>query len=162
MTKVATPLRLHNEPVRPEWIDYNGHMNVAYYVLAFDHATDALFDLIDVGEGYRQRHDASMFAVEAHIRYEREIAEGDPMAFASTVIAADEKRIHFAHEMFHGTAGWRAATLEQLALHIDMSTRRVAPFPEKARTLIADIAAAHQAAPPDFLCGAIGLRRSTQ
>ena len=70
----------YQETVRPEWIDYNGHMNVAYYLLVFDHASDALIDQLDLGIDYRNRENCSMFAVETHITYEREVLEGDGLA----------------------------------------------------------------------------------
>ncbi len=80
---IAAPLELHHETVRPEWIDYNGHMNVAYYVLAFDLATDSFFDFLGLDEAYRETSGNSTFAVEAHITYQRELAEGDPLRFAT-------------------------------------------------------------------------------
>ena len=64
--------------VEPGWIDYNGHMNVAYYVLAFDRATDRMLDLLDVGEAYRRRTEASFFVLESHITYDREVVADDP------------------------------------------------------------------------------------
>lgn len=69
----APPLVIHRETVRPDWIDYNGHMNVAFYVMAFDHATDGLFDVLGIGAAYCQRENRSVFAVEQHIAYKREL-----------------------------------------------------------------------------------------
>ena len=62
--------------MRPEWVDYNGHMNVAYYVLIFDHATDATLDRLDVGEAYRRRAGCSVFVGEMHVIYRQELLEG--------------------------------------------------------------------------------------
>ena len=75
------PLELHREAVLPEWTDYNGHMNVAFYLLAFDHATDAFFDHLDLGHAYRKRTDCSLFTLEAHVSYAKELNEGDPLRF---------------------------------------------------------------------------------
>ncbi|GGF17199.1 thioesterase [Aliidongia dinghuensis] len=142
-----TPFSVHSETVRPEWIDYNGHMNVAYYVLVFDHATDALFDALGLGADYRQARDLSLFAVESHIRYTRELALGDPVRVESRILGADAKRLHFGHEMFHGTGGWQAATIELMAVHVDLATRRTAAFPSDRRPVIDAAAAAHARLP---------------
>ncbi|HKM61110.1 MAG TPA: thioesterase family protein [Acidisphaera sp.] len=120
---------LHYETVRPEWIDYNGHMNLAYYVLVFDHATDVLFDTLGIGAHYVGQGHCSMFAVETHTLYEREVHVGDPLRVEAFLIDADAKRLHFAHAMHHATEGWRAATQELMSLHVDMTARRTAPFP---------------------------------
>jgi acyl-CoA thioester hydrolase len=120
---------LHYETVRPEWIDYNGHMNLAYYVLVFDHATDVLLDTLGIGSQYAQLGRYSTFAVEAHTRYEREVHVGDPLRVESFLIDADAKRLHFGHAMHHATDGWLSATQELMALHVNMTERRTTPFP---------------------------------
>ena len=71
------PLRIHRETVRPEWIDYNGHMNVAYYVLAFDHAVDRFLELLNLGPAYRERTGCTTYALEAHVHYLQEVKEGE-------------------------------------------------------------------------------------
>ena len=85
--------------VSPDWNDYNGHMNVGFYGVAFDKATDALLDLLGLGEAYRHASDASMFIVEAHMTYDREVSVGDPLRFETQVLDADEKRLHMFHAM---------------------------------------------------------------
>lgn len=129
-TSIAAPLELHTETVVPDWIDYNGHMNVAYYVLAFDHATDAFLDSLGLDESYRTRTNCSTFAVEAHITYKREVGEGDELRFTTQLLGFDAKRIHFIHHMYHARDGFLAATNEWLSLHVDLTTRRVSSFPE--------------------------------
>ena len=86
-----TPFSAHAETVRPEWIDYNGHMNVAYYVLVFDRATDTLFDALGLGAAYRQATDLTLFVVESHILYEREVALGAPLRIESRILGVDGK-----------------------------------------------------------------------
>jgi len=142
-----TPFACHTETVRPEWTDYNGHMNVAYYVLVFDHATDRLFDALGVGAAYRQTRELTLFAVESHILYVRELAAGAPVKVESRVLGVDGKRLHFAHEMLHGTEGWRAATIEFLAVHVDLTARRSVPFPPDRLEVIEAAAAAHAVLP---------------
>src|SRR5215471_14022248 len=113
------PAALYHAKVVPEWIDYNGHMNVAYYVLAFDHATDQLFDQLGIGEAYRRATNDSLFALEAHVTYERELKEGDAFAIESRLIDADRKRLHIFHHMIKSASGETAATMEVMALHVD-------------------------------------------
>ncbi|MBM85445.1 MAG: thioesterase-like protein [Rhodospirillaceae bacterium] len=115
--------------VLPEWIDYNGHMNVGFYGVAFDKATDALLDHIGAGEDYRQRENASTFVLEAHLTYDREVGNGDPLRFDTLVVDADRKRMHVFHTMYHDAEGYLAATNELMILHVDLSIRRAAPFP---------------------------------
>jgi acyl-CoA thioester hydrolase len=154
------PIDIHREVVRPEWIDYNGHMNVAYYVLAFDHATDRFFDLIDLGADYVKRENNSSFVLETHVTYQQEVKEGDPLRFTFQLIDADEKRLHYYFEMFHADAGFRAATSEQLALHVDLDTRRAAPFPAELLARVKAVRSAHAGLPlPEGAGRSIALRR---
>jgi acyl-CoA thioester hydrolase len=115
--------------VLPEWIDANGHMNLAYYVVLFDQATDALYDVLGVGQAYRNATGNSTFTAETHTLYERELRVGERVRVTAHLLGADAKRLHYFHEMFHADGGHRVASQELLALHIDMSVRRVAPFP---------------------------------
>lgn len=121
------------ENVRPEWVDYNGHMNVAYYVLVFDHGTDALLDLLDMGADYRAQTNSSDFVVESHITYLGEVLEGEPLRVATLLLGFDDKRLHVFHHMYHGETGQLCATNELLLVHVDMGSRRSAPFPDRAR-----------------------------
>ncbi len=122
--------------VRPEWIDANGHMNLAYYVVAFDLATDALYDVLGIGQVYRNTTPYSCFTVETHTLYEREMLVGETLRVGAQVLARDDKRLIYFHEMFHSGTGERVAVQELMALHIDMRVRRVAPFPEDRRAAI--------------------------
>ncbi len=144
---VPAPLDLHREAVRPEWIDYNGHMNVAYYLLAFDHAFDAFLDYIGMDEAYRKRTGGTTFTVEAHVTYQREVAEGNPLRFTTQLLGYDAKRIHFFVRMYHADEGYLAATVEWLALHVDLEARRVAPMPDEITSRLAEIHATHKDMP---------------
>jgi acyl-CoA thioester hydrolase len=115
--------------VLPQWIDANGHMNLAYYVVLFDGATDALYDLIGVGQAYRDATGNSTFTAETHTLYEREVLLGERVRVVSHLLAVDTKRLHYFHEMFHADHGYRVAAQELIGLHIDLRIRRVAPFP---------------------------------
>ena len=115
--------------VLPEWIDANGHMNLAYYVVLFDRATDLVYDVVGVGQAYREATGNSTFTAETHTLYEREVRLGERVRVVGHLLGADTKRLHYFHEMFHAEGGQRVAAQELMALHIDMASRRVAPFP---------------------------------
>lgn len=138
---------LWREPVLPEWIDYNGHLSEAYYVLVFGHATDAVMDGVGLGPEYRTAHDASLYTLEAHVRYLDEVSLGDDLEVRSSVIGATGKLLWLWHEMYAG--GRLRATEEVLGVHV--VGRASAPFPD-------DIAARVRAAcvePPDEAGGRI-------
>ena len=122
---------VHEESVQSNWVDYNGHMNVAYYVLVFDHGTDALLKLLDMGPDYRARTESSDFVVESHICYIREVVEGDPLQVASILLMHDNKRMHLFHHMYNGETGQLCATIELMVIHVDMISRRSATFPQE-------------------------------
>ena len=126
--------------VLPEWIDFNDHMNVAYYLLAFDHAVDALWATFGLTEDYIRTRSSSTIAVESHVTWQREIVEGEPYVVTTQVLAWDDKRIHQFQRMYHAEEGFLAATCEWMNLHFDTSTRRVAPWPDDIRARIADFA----------------------
>jgi len=117
--------------VLPEWIDVNGHMNVAYYVLAFDLGVDALWERFGITEDHIRSTASSTFAVESHVLYRRELKEADPYIVTAQILAYDEKRIHQFQRMYHAEQGFLAATAEWMNLHVDLSTRRVAAWPAK-------------------------------
>lgn len=144
---INAPLELYRDRVRPEWIDYNGHMNVAYYVLAFDYVTDAFFEYLGLGQEYLNTANCSTFAAEMNVSYVREVHEGDPLAFRSWLLGYDAKRLHYYHEMYHAEEGWLAAGCELMSLHIDMSIRRTAPFPARTAAWLDEVAKAHAAVP---------------
>lgn len=122
--------------VRPEWIDINKHMNVAYYVLAFDQGVDLLWTRFGLTDDYIRTHNSSTFAVETHITWQREISEADPYVVTSQVLAFDEKRIHQFMRMYHADQGHLVATAEWMNLHVDLDVRRVAPWPQEVLRLI--------------------------
>lgn len=141
---IAAPLDLHGETVRPEWIDYNGHMNVAFYVLVFDHATDAALAYVGLDEAHREATGGSVFAAESHVTYNREVAEGDPLRVTTQLLAFDAKRLHLFHEMYHAVEGYLAATSEWLILYVDLNQRRVAAMPEDIQARAAAVEQAHR------------------
>lgn len=130
-TSMSKPVTEMEAVVRPEWIDSNGHLNLAYYVVVFDLATDAFYTALGIGDAYRDATGFSCFTAETHTLYEREVHLGDTLLVRAWLLGTDAKRVHYFHEMFHLPSGERSAAQELLALHIDMRIRRVAPFPSE-------------------------------
>ena len=154
------PYPLYRAHVAPEWIDYNGHMNVAYYVLAFDRATDLLFDYLGLGEAYRRATNRSIFALEAHVTYERELREGEAFAVGTRLIDADRKRLHLFHAMTKADSPDIASTMEVMGLHIDLAGPRSTAIPDEAYAKVEALLAAHRQFPaPPQLGRKIGIRR---
>jgi len=117
---IPAPFDRYRTRVRPEWIDSNRHMNMGYYVVVFDLATDAWLDWV---------------------------GEGDSLRFTTRLLGHDVKRIHYIHEMFHADEGYLAATNELMSLHMSQATRRGAPMAPAILTRLARIQAVHDAMP---------------
>jgi acyl-CoA thioester hydrolase len=129
--------------VEPEWVDYNGHMNLAFYVLAFDKATDHFYDQLGIGLAYREHMQSSMFTLGINVDYLREVFAGDALRITTQLLDGDAKRMRYFHRMFSGTGDAPVATNECLAVHVDMGTRRSAPFPAQTRARIQAVLEAH-------------------
>ena len=133
--------------IEPQWIDYNGHLNMAYYNVMFDRAIDELWLRLGIGPEYLKERHHSTFTAECHVRYLREIHLGDPVQVSVYLMATDEKRIHTFEALRHATEGWISATSENMTVHIDMNARKVAPFPSDIRARIQAVADTHAAVP---------------
>ncbi len=155
--KPRVPFIRYRESVPAEWIDHNGHMNVAYYVLAFDRATDCFFDYLGLGADYTRGGVGSVFIVDMNVSYRQELHEGDAFEVATQLLGFDEKRLHFFHEMSRN-GGEPTATNELLALHVDQKQRRASPIPEDAATLLESLSLVHGKLPlPNGVGRSIGL-----
>ncbi len=130
--------------VLPEWIDINNHMNVAYYVLAFDYGVDALWERFGINDEYMSTCRGSTFAVECHLTYQQELLEGDQYFVTAQILAFDEKRIHQFLRLYHAEKHYLAATAEWMNLHINLDSRRVCPWPESIRSRIGEFAHAQE------------------
>lgn len=122
--------------VRPEWVDHYGHMNLAYYLVAFDMATDAFWPSLNLGEAFRARR-LGTFAVESWQGYGREVLLGMPLAAESAVLGFDAKRLLVRHRLYHAEEGWFSAENEVLFLCVNLDTRRVEPWPEDVLAALA-------------------------
>lgn len=146
--------------VEPGWIDYNGHLNMAYYHVLFDRAVDEAFMLVGLGPDYVKERQASYFTAEVHTRYKREIGLDDPLRVTVQLVDHDSKGLHGYQEIRHAEHGWVGATSEFLSLHVDMTSRKVAPFPADVRERLAAMGRAHAGLPrPADLGRPLGLRR---
>jgi acyl-CoA thioester hydrolase len=116
---------LHTDTVRPEWIDYNGHLSEPYYVLVFGDATTALMDRTGMDAAYRDATGCSLYAVEAHVRYLREVGPGAQLQVRTRVLGRDAKRLRLWHELW--VDGRLAATEELMYLHVGPDGTQ--PFP---------------------------------
>ncbi len=140
---IEAPFDEHRAVVLPDWIDYNGHMNVAYYLLAFDHATDDFLDFLGLDEGHRKAAGGSTFAGEIHLTYQREVEAGAPLRITSQLLGYDEKRLRFFNKMYHADEDFLAATMESLTLYVDLGRRRVAAFPDRILRRLAEVMEVH-------------------
>lgn len=153
-------LIIHRENVDPSWIDYNGHMNVAYYLLGFDHAVDAMFDYVGLSGAYRKANNVSSFALEYHICYLQEVGRDDPLRFEFQLLDLSDKHFHFINMMYHDGEDYLAATAEAISMHVDMGTRRGAPMAPEIQARFEAIREAHRDIPPPAQVGRrIGIRR---
>ena len=158
MSDLAAPLDRYRDVVRPEWIDHNQHMNMGYYLVVFDCATDEFFAWVGLDAAHRVARAITTFCLEAHVTYHREVRAGDPLRFTTRLLAHDDKRIHYFHAMYHADEGWLAATNELMSLHVSHATRRAARMAPEVLARLAAIQHAHDALPRPPQAGrAIGL-----
>jgi len=156
------PLAFREQTVIPEWVDFNGHMNVAFYMVAFDRCVDDMYNRLLVGPDFIDDSGCSVFTLEAHISYLREVVESDPLHITGRLMDYDGKRIHAYFEMFHGADGHMTAAMEQLGIHVDMEKRKPAEFSKRTQNLLERMLAAHRRLPAaDHAGRVIGIRRRT-
>ena len=145
MSDLAAPFDSYRDTVRPEWIDHNQHMNMGYYLVVFDFATDEFLSWVGLDAAHRAAHDVTTFCLEAHVTYHREVRSGDPLRFTTLLLGHDARRIHYFHAMYHATEGYLAATNELMSLHVSRVTRRAAPMAPEVLERLALVQRAHGA-----------------
>ena len=151
----TAPLDIHRCAVLPEWLDWNGHMNVAFYVAAFDQASGAFMRNIGLGRHYVDGKHGMTFVLETHVTYDREMKGGALMRFTTQLLDRDAKRVHLFHEMYHETLGHLAATNETIVMNIDFATRRSAPWPKQAVERLEAVWEAHKHLPKPTKSGRV-------
>jgi len=142
---IDCPILALETRVLPAWIDYNGHMNVAYYTLAFDLGVDRFYDRVGIGEAYKKATGCSTFALEQHVTFQRELLLDAPIRITVQVLDFDAKRLHYFQRMHHAEQGYLAATCEWVSLHVDTAARRSAPFAPETQARLGAYRAAHAA-----------------
>jgi acyl-CoA thioester hydrolase len=128
--------------VESSWIDYNGHLNMAYYNVLFDRCVDEAYELLGIGVDY-VKAGRSFFTAEVHLRYLRELHEGDPVRVTFQLLDFDKKRMHHFQQLFHAEHGWVSATSENMSLHVDMNSKKTAPFSESVTRRLTQMKASH-------------------
>lgn len=149
------PLTFVEQKVVPEWIDFNGHMNVAYYLYAFDRCVDVMYNRLEVGPEQIQESGCSVFTLEAHINYLREVVKGDPLRITGRLLNFDHKRIHAYFEMYHGVEDHIVAAMEQIGVHVDMKARKSVPFANRSLRLLEGMMMSHEALPEPKYAGRV-------
>ncbi len=119
---------LKTEKVKKEWTDYNGHLNVAFYVHIFDIAADVMLDNFNMGGISAKKNKKTTFVAEMHTVYKQEIKLGEEVETQITFVDHDKKRIHYRLSMFHKKKKYLAATNEVLSLYVDLNLRKVTEF----------------------------------
>ena len=123
---------LTTKKIIKEWTDYNGHMNLSYYILVFDIGAEVILSKFKMGEHSAKTTKKSTMVVETHTTYNQEVKEGDEVDVFISYFDHDNKRLHYKLEMFDKVKNTLSATTEILALYIDLNIRKVTEFePEK-------------------------------
>lgn len=157
-TDTVVPIVAWSGAVEPEWIDNNEHMTALAYPNLFHPKTGVLFNRIGIDAAYIAGRRLSVFQREFRLAYERELLLGDRIEIRSWLVAHDAKRMHHFHELWHVESNYRAAFVEYMSLHIDLATRRTAPFPPDVMNRLDGLAAAFAGVPmPEGHGQAIGV-----
>jgi acyl-CoA thioester hydrolase len=140
-------LPLYRAQIQPEWIDFNGHVRDAYYTLVASYAIDGIMDHLGLDAAYRERTHCTLYTLELHIHYLREVKGSDDLSVHSSVLDCDHKRIHLACRLdCSRLSGEAAATADFMLLHVQQGDKvRATAFPEDIAARLASLKAA---APP--------------
>ena len=146
-----TALPPHLEPIRDEWIDYNGHVMDGYYSVIFGHAIDAVMVGIGIDADYRQRTGCSLYTLESHVRFLHEVKPDTTPEVRPRVVDVDAKRLRLCFEMIVDDVV--VATQESMTIHVDQRAGRSSPWPDEIRSFCEGLVEP----PPDYAGRAIGM-----
>ncbi|HEU5141417.1 MAG TPA: thioesterase family protein [Bacillales bacterium] len=152
-------LKLMEDLVRPDWVDYNGHMNDAAYANVFSLAVDRLMEELGITAAFRDEHQYSIYTLETHLCYLAEAHEGQELHVTVQLLDHDQKRLHVFFVMLDNN-GNRLATSEQMLMGMNMEEERPAPFPTQIENSVRDLANSQKDKPiPDEAGRVIKIRR---
>jgi acyl-CoA thioester hydrolase len=152
---ISTPMVIESQ-----WIDYNGHFNMAYYGVVFDRAADQMFAVLGLGPDYVKATNNSFFTLETHCSYLREVQARDVVTVSSQIIDHDHKRVHYVQQMRLPDQTQIACVLEVMVSHVDLNTHKTSNFPDDVKARIHALAAEHLALPiPEKVGHKIGILR---
>lgn len=158
----AAPFVSRVMDIEKDWIDYNGHLNMAYYNVLFDRGSDEAFELMGFGPNYAKQRRNTIYTAEVHICYVQELHLSHKVSVSFQLLDHDEKRLRAYQEIRH-VDGWLAATSETMTLHVDMAGPKVAPFPPDIMANIQAMRAAHASLPmPERAGRSIGIQRKAK
>ena len=131
------PEFLKTYKITKDWVDYNNHLNMAYYVLIFDKAWEVMLEKFQMGETSAKKTYKSTMVVETHTTYNNEVTENEDVDVFLTYLDHDKKRLHYKLEMIEKSTQKLSATIEMISLYVDLKERRVAEF-EKDKLKLMD------------------------
>lgn len=153
-------LVVYRDKVQPDWIDYNGHLNDAYYVVAFSRGLDGFMEAIGLNAEFREKQQVSMFTLQCMTHYFKEIDEGEAFTITCQLIDHDHNKVHLYLQMWHQETCEEHAAFEALMLHMNMRQRRSAPWlAETEEKVIAQFTQDQKRPQPDKVGASIGIRR---
>lgn len=156
----ATPIRTSVQVVQPDWCDYNGHMNVAYYTLAFENAAFEVQEVIDFGERYVNEERRSLFTTKGSYSYLQELSVGEPLYIDYLVLDYAPKLLHVLMQMYNAEREFMAAYTEQIMMHVDLEERRSAAFADDKLQMIKNYCQGHAGLErPAGLGEAVGIKK---
>ena len=124
-----SPIKSAPYSIETQWIDYNGHFNMAYYNVLFDKDSDVALALVGLGPAYVEKTRNSYFTLEAHISYLRELTVTDQVRITTQILDFDSKRLHYVQMMHHAKEKWISCVTENIVMHVDMALKKSSPFP---------------------------------
>lgn len=154
-----TPVIAPEMVIDAQWIDYNDHLNMAYYNVLFDRTGDFAVDILNIGEAYRRATNKTLMTAEAHVTYVRELKKDARVRGTFRLVDADRKRLHVYYELYHSD-GWLAAASENMMLHVDLDGPKVTAFPDDIYDDVQTMLRYHRSLPKSKYTGRlIGIRR---
>jgi acyl-CoA thioester hydrolase len=154
-----TPVIAPEMVVEAQWIDYNDHLNMAYYNVLFDRTGDFAVDILNIGEAYRRATNNTLMTADAHVTYVRELKKDARVRGTFRLLDADRKRLHVYYELYHSD-GWLAATSENMLLHVALDGPKVVPFPDDVHDDVQTMLRYHRSLPKSKYVGRrIGIKR---